>query len=155
MFIFSCPNLCGSTVQSILVEACSRIVGNCGAMDCLKYCNNLPGSPTGSCRYFNLCTCFYNTPPPKTRGIRTCSVGFGLCENCDLNCCNENCVNYYAHEYKNIKGKCLHILDPDPTYCICLYDPKWIAPNPYLWNNKYKKSVWLTTWIKLRHNVVL
>ncbi|RHN73434.1 hypothetical protein MtrunA17_Chr2g0298441 [Medicago truncatula] len=93
-------------------------------MDCLKYCNNLPGSPTGSCRYFNLCTCFYNTPPPKTRGIRTCSVGFGLCENCDLNCCNENCVNYYAHEYKNIKGKCLHILDPDPTYCICLYDPK-------------------------------
>lgn len=126
VFIFSL--ICGSIVQSILVEAtCPRIVGSCSVMDCKTHCRNYPGGGAigSSCSYYNQCTCIFDFP--KSQGVQTCSVGLGLCKGiCDSNCCNSRC----ATRYKSYKatGKCFHYLNK--KYCICFYET-WSAPNPY------------------------
>lgn len=121
----------GSTVQSILVGAtCAKIVGSCSTMDCKGYCRKLTISGDSHCRYYNLCTCFFNLSlPPKIQGIPMCSLGYGLCDaNCDSNCCDAKCTSA-ERVYKNPYGKCTNMANKN--YCICYYDHPWIAPNPY------------------------
>nr|AFK40583.1 unknown [Lotus japonicus] len=103
--------VCLMAVGDCIRHNCSNLLGKCDTIaDCTKSCQSIHKDGLGMCHY-NLCTCFYNGPPPPP--AKKCLAGYlGLYDAK----CNSWCSDYL------INGKGFSKPWNGKELCICEYD---------------------------------